>query len=78
MFYVIDEKGSHEIEARNISPKDITVGFMSLKEYQNCYESLGAGERTLDACLHCSSHLRFFQSAFRADKNSHRLSSLNR
>ncbi len=57
MFYVIDEKGSHEIEARNISPKDITVGFMSLKEYQNCYESLGAGERTLDACLHCSNGL---------------------
>lgn len=52
MFYVIDEKGSHEIAAGDISPSDITVGFMNFKEYRACYERFGAGERTVSECLH--------------------------
>ncbi len=57
MFYVIDENGSHEIEVGSISPEEITVGVMGLKEYKKCYESLGAGERTVEACIHSGNGL---------------------
>ncbi|MBN7771799.1 CorA family divalent cation transporter [Clostridium aminobutyricum] len=58
MFYILNEREPKLIELEDLSPEDISVGYLTIEELENNYDKLGLYENIIHDCMADQTHFR--------------------